>query len=188
MPGVYVFPGGALESGDRQIAVARDLRRNDVRLMRVEDRMQARALAITAIRETFEETGVLCACSGSGDEVGWADISQGHRLDLSALRYLGRALTPNLSAIRFHARFFYTVREDERLPMRQSAELEDLRWVDPSAVDDLPVANVTRLMLMELVRRFDAGGDADATPFYHGERGDYRVEYDRAEEEAWRNR
>ena len=64
MPGKFVFPGGRIEPGDRRMAAAGALRRQIARqrccARHASARTaQARALALAAIRETFEETGLL---------------------------------------------------------------------------------------------------------------------------------
>ncbi len=63
MPGKFVFPGGRIEAGDRQMNVMGTLDEHcERRLMARTQRpsaMRARALALAAIRETFEETGLL---------------------------------------------------------------------------------------------------------------------------------
>ena len=63
MPGKFVFPGGGLEPADRRMAVARPLHpQAQARLMQRVRRpspAHARALALAAIRETGEETGLL---------------------------------------------------------------------------------------------------------------------------------
>ena len=71
MPGKFVFPGGRLERGDRAMTVAGPLDlRDEARLTRAcagakgED--FARALALAAIRECFEETGLALGVSDYG--------------------------------------------------------------------------------------------------------------------------
>src|SRR3954454_20270935 len=63
MAGKFVFPGGRMEPGDRNMPVASDLDAHaGARLMRGVQRpslSKARALALAAIRETYEETGLL---------------------------------------------------------------------------------------------------------------------------------
>src|SRR5580704_5994135 len=63
MPGKYVFPGGAVEPADKRMPTARPLDRHaEQRLMHAVKRpspVKARALAMAAIRETYEETGLL---------------------------------------------------------------------------------------------------------------------------------
>src|SRR5258708_15597029 len=63
MAGKFVFPGGRMEPGDRNMPVASELDTHaGARLMRSVQRPsihKARALALAAIRETYEETGLL---------------------------------------------------------------------------------------------------------------------------------
>src|SRR5438876_8892846 len=63
MPGKFVFPGGRMEPLDRRMGAATPLDpRIEARLMQHTRRPsadKARALALAAIRETFEETGLL---------------------------------------------------------------------------------------------------------------------------------
>ena len=64
MPGKFVFPGGAVDEADAQVCPAVDLdSRSLAKLMlRMRGRpsaRRARALAMAAVRETFEETGLI---------------------------------------------------------------------------------------------------------------------------------
>src|ERR1043165_9802386 len=63
MAGKYVFPGGRMETGDSKTPVTSELDTHaGARLMRGVQRpslSKARALALAAIRETYEETGLL---------------------------------------------------------------------------------------------------------------------------------
>src|SRR5258708_21697553 len=69
MPGKYVFPGGGVEPADQRMSTARPLDRHAERhLMRAVKRpspLKARALALAAIRETYEETGLMLGAPAS---------------------------------------------------------------------------------------------------------------------------
>lgn len=69
----------------------------------------ARALAIAAVRETFEETGLMLAEGGDIGEVANAEWAHwkacGLAPQLDRLTYFGRAITSPISPIRFHALF-----------------------------------------------------------------------------------
>ena len=71
MPGKYVFPGGRLDAGDRRMAATGVLAQIcEDRLMARSPRSspsKARALALAAIRETFEETGLLFGSNEFGN-------------------------------------------------------------------------------------------------------------------------
>src|SRR5262245_22561005 len=64
MPGRYVFPGGRVDPADRHVAVEHDLESGNIRNLMVAMKGnrspgRARALALAAVRETFEEAGLL---------------------------------------------------------------------------------------------------------------------------------
>ena len=162
-PGVYVFPGGAVESSDfravpcspldpaitGQLAVAGSYKR-------------ATAMAMAAVRETFEESGLLVAQAGDvgpNSNMTWQQI-RGMSLapTLGRLRYLGRAITPTSRPIRFHARFFCVNAKHTLGEVQGNGELEDLQWVPVSANHDLPLMIVTRTM-MDALERTLAGLD-----------------------------
>ncbi|MBV8797583.1 MAG: NUDIX domain-containing protein, partial [Hyphomicrobiales bacterium] len=70
MPGKFVFPGGAVDPEDSRMAVAGplDSRVADKLLTQTRRRSQdyARALALAALRETFEETGLALGVTDLG--------------------------------------------------------------------------------------------------------------------------
>ena len=182
MPGVYVFPGGACEEMDFTTPFVSAVSSAEVRLMQATDDSLGNTLAIAAIRETLEETGLLCACGSRPKEAKWSDVLSGRlKLDLSCLNYLGRALTPPVSRIRFHARFFYLCSDLLEFPRTETPELEDIRWVDPSRPGDLRIAAVTRFMLAEVSRRLASDERPVRTPFYHRQGGEPEVVYDGAD-------
>ncbi|MEM1162819.1 MAG: NUDIX hydrolase, partial [Pseudomonadota bacterium] len=113
MPSKFVFPGGAIDPQDHEVAAAKALR-GDVRekLENRADPALAPALALAAIRELWEETGLAIACA-EGDAPDeppseWADFyAAGHRPDASVFDFIFRAITPPGRPRRFDARFFY---------------------------------------------------------------------------------
>jgi 8-oxo-dGTP pyrophosphatase MutT (NUDIX family) len=106
---------------------------------------KARALAIAAIRETFEETGLA-----------FGELVDGQlHPSLGRLDYLARAITPTLSPIRFHARFFLTDAGGGNGQLGGNGELLDLRWIPIPEAMELPIINVTGLVLQEAARRAD---------------------------------
>jgi 8-oxo-dGTP pyrophosphatase MutT (NUDIX family) len=145
MPGVYVFPGGALEAHDRQVRPATALTKDVTHALKVAgSAARARAMAISAVRETFEETGLILGAPGDPQLPGnsswkvWAE--RGLAPDLGALDLVGRAITPASRPIRFHARFF--IANGERLSgtIGGDGELEDINWVRLRDTSDLPLA------------------------------------------------
>jgi 8-oxo-dGTP pyrophosphatase MutT (NUDIX family) len=116
MPDMFVFPGGRLDAADCRTKPSRDLHPDVllklmVRMRGRTSRARARGLAVAAVRETFEETGLLVG-TASGAEAGqeresWQRlVALGIRPNLSGLRYFARAITPPGRTRRFDSRFF----------------------------------------------------------------------------------
>jgi 8-oxo-dGTP pyrophosphatase MutT (NUDIX family) len=146
MPDVWVFPGGRVDRKDARSPAKSEL--SPAVAAKLEARWspaRARALAIAAVRETFEETGLA-----------FGELVNGElHPDLGRLDYLARAITPAISPIRFHARFFLADAADAAGQLGGSGELMDLRWVPIPEAVELPIINVTRFVLQETVRRLD---------------------------------
>jgi len=144
MPDVWVFPGGRVDRKDRFAPVSTELSAAvAAKLESRWSRSKARALAIAAVRETFEETGL-----------SFGELVDGQlRPSLDRLDYLARAITPTLSPIRFHARFFLADASQGSGELGGNGELLDLRWIPIPAALELPTINVTRLVLLEAARR-----------------------------------
>ena len=99
MPGVYVFPGGAVEKQDRRVRPATALTPKVTHSLKVGGSVaRARAMAVSAVRETFEETGLMLGAPGDpqqADDPTWKAWSElGLAPDLAALDLVGRAITP----------------------------------------------------------------------------------------------
>ena len=153
VPDFFVFPGGRVNSGDYAVSAATPLdlaaaERMDVR----GDASLARALAIAAVRETFEETGLMLAESGDIGEVANAEWAHwkacGLAPQLDRLTYFGRAITSPISPIRFHARFFIALADALQGELAGSGELCELGFYPVSDVlAHMPIVDVTEFML-----------------------------------------
>ena len=159
MPDVYVFPGGAVDSCDARAKPATPLSSHCAEHMAVAgSKARAQTLAMAAVRETFEETGLLIARTGNPGGVkdaSWQALSeQGLSADLAALEYFGRAITPADQPIRFNARFFICdsaqVESFNPDALVQNTELLDLRWVPIDNPDKLALRSVTQFLLIEM--------------------------------------
>jgi 8-oxo-dGTP pyrophosphatase MutT (NUDIX family) len=159
MPGVYVFPGGAVDAGDYAFDAGCALPRDVLaRLTRKASEDLARALAWTALRETWEETGLLLGAAGTTKNSGDCPALQayagaGLKPNLAALDYLIRAVTPPYIPIRFNTRFFIADGRAATGPLRQGTELEDIAWRSIDESLRLKVVNVTEIVL-EHARRY----------------------------------
>jgi len=186
MPGKYVFPGGRIDAGDRRMVATGALPQI------CEDRLgkrvlrpsagKARALALTAIRETFEETGLLFGSAEFGapespPEGTWADFAaQGVFPDLSTISFVARAITPPRRPKRFDTRFFTidsaAVAGKVEGVVGPDSELVDLVWVDFDEAKELDLPTITKVIIQEVEARINAGfGAYLPVPFYWEKRG-----------------
>lgn len=152
VPGYYVFPGGTVDASDRRARPASPLGREAARMLGAdENRAKAQALAMAAVRETYEETGLILGESGDVGPVAdesWQALRQlGLAPSLGRLDYIGRAITPTFSAMRFHARFFMADARHLHGSLRHGGELEDLKWVSLANARRLAIIDVTEFML-----------------------------------------
>ncbi|WOC17330.1 NUDIX hydrolase [Pseudochrobactrum sp. MP213Fo] len=183
MPDKFVFPGGGTDAQDGKIIAANQLRPQDeAKLLagmgsRANTR-RARALAMTAIRETYEETGLLLGTPALPAEPvrpkrpdqqtpdsfthPWHGFAQSNQLpDLSRLRYVARAVTPTGFVRRYDARFFASFL-DEISPidgtghintessLYNEPELTDLQFVSFAEAFNLNIADITRIILQDI--------------------------------------
>lgn len=168
-PGAYVFPGGLVEPGDRLAVPASDLGSECAAALR--SPAEARVLAMAAVRELAEETGLLLGAPGDvvEDHGGWQRFRrQGLAPPLDRLTYLGRAITPVESPHRYHARFFMAEGEDLKRAAEADGELADIGWLDVATLAHRGLMDVTEAMLVEMQTRL--AGEARAPLFLH-----YRV-------------
>ncbi|MDZ5696368.1 NUDIX hydrolase [Chelativorans sp. M5D2P16] len=172
MPGRFVFPGGRTDPADSRIRVAHPLHpAEEAKLIGPGNRVtaaRARALALSAVRETYEETGILIGhkapfATRSPHWQGFAE--HGIKPSLDGLRYIARAITPPGRVRRFDTRFFAIWREDVALELAEGGptdELEEIAWLtlDQARSADIPI--ITRTVLDDLQRRIET--DPELTP------------------------
>jgi len=167
MPGKFVFPGGRLERADHAMLVAGALPSH------VEDRLiakdpdgsaaKARAMALAAIRETFEETGLMIGTKDYGAPPrppagAWAEFAaHGVFPSLEGFHFIARAITPPRMSKRFDARFFCVdaqwIAHRVEGKTGPEAELTELVWIPLAETAQLDLAEITRTILSELQNR-----------------------------------
>jgi 8-oxo-dGTP pyrophosphatase MutT (NUDIX family) len=189
MPGKFVFPGGGVDPSDKRMPAARELdERAQARLLRRFHKAspaRARALALAAIRETCEETGLLLGVPGQAAQVPpgpWAPFAAHNVLpDLSAIHFVGRAITPPGRPRRFDARFF--TMDASAIAHRidgitgPDSEFVELLWMPLDQATQIELPAVTMVMLEELDTRIANGLGHDLpVPFYRMLRGSFRRE------------
>lgn len=177
MPGVWVFPGGAIDAEDRKPwRVETGGEHLPPRLARC-----ARA----ALRETWEEVGVVVGRpdarqSAKADDprklnpVEAAYAKRGVVAALDALTYIGRAITPTAVFRRFNTRFFFADGSAVSGDPVSTDELEDAGW-HPIARQPLsPFRDVSQFMLARAIAVRE-GTAAPDVPLFCTIRGERRV-------------
>lgn len=162
MAGVYVFPGGRVDRTDARVRTADELRPGIARRLAKSCALsRARALAVAAIRELYEEAGLMLGTpienpprriSPSPTWRAFAEASLAP--SLAPMEYVARAITPPGYARRFHARFFLADARHVHGELSGDGELSDLCWVSLSRARDLPIARITGAILDEVKQRF----------------------------------
>ena len=188
IPGKYVFPGGGVDKSDRLVASADDLSPVEVAKLLLDMKgtpspARARALALAAIRETFEEAGLLigapAAHSLAATEKPWSEFfAQGYWPKPSALTFVARAITPPGRPRRYDTRFFCV--EAEAIAHRvdtRDGELSRLQWLTIDEARGLDLPAITRVILDDLTDHLSTRGRAAAdmpVPYYYHKNGSFR--------------
>ncbi len=154
-PGAFVFPGGSVDprDGDEEIAWAGPVAAEWGRIFDAPGHL-ARALVCAAVRETFEESGVLLAGPSAatvvadtrGDDweadrhalldrsLSLAELLRRRRLVLRAdlLRPWSRWVTPVVEERRFDARFFAAALPRGQRTRDVGGEAAQVAWIRPA--------------------------------------------------------
>jgi 8-oxo-dGTP pyrophosphatase MutT (NUDIX family) len=187
MPGKYVFPGGRLDAADRAIKPLDDLCADCTRRLGQSvvkwTEGRGRALALAAIRETAEETGLLI---GRLDEKGvtskaeaWSPfVTKQIRPALSALTFVARAITPPKRPKRFDTRFFLADRKSIGAEIEgivgPDTELVSLDWLTFDDAQQVELPNITKVVLKDIAERLKTGEIARPAPFYYYRSGGFQ--------------
>lgn len=180
LPGAYVFPGGRVERSDHRMTPADALPGTDIDLLMQQVRgtpspSRAQALALAAIRETFEETGILVGSSSSPlkrRQAGpWATfLAHGFVPRLGGLRFFARAITPPGRPRRYDTRFFYThASEIGHRVEANDGEFSEIGWFTFADAANLNLPSITRSIVGDLAAILGgepAGEAQKSVPFY----------------------
>ena len=161
MPNLWVFPGGRIDRADFRAPHATDLRPDVAATFNAHLKPgRGKALALAAIRETFEEAGLMLGKAVEPRPAAgpWRDfLAQGASPDLEALDIVARAITPPMVGKRFDT--WFLMAEAERLMSLERqpdcGELEEIAWVEFDEALALPLPSVTRMMIREAVARLE---------------------------------
>ena len=154
--GAWVFPGGIVDRADRQARSFCDGLDDAAASARLGIAEGGLDFWIAAIREAFEESGLLYATRGDGAlvaldgddaerlaawrgrmhrrEAGIADFcrAEGLRLACDRLVYLAWWLTPHGRPKRYDTRFFVALAPDQQVSAHDGAELVEQLWLAPA--------------------------------------------------------
>lgn len=183
MPSKFVFPGGALDEADRALAGRFPVRPDCARRLTVKSppEVTPAALALAALRETWEETGLALGrpdieaadLAHDAPEDWRGFFSAGLTPATDALEFVFRAITPPTRHKRFDARFFMAhadeVADDPDDLTRASGELSHLNWLTLKEARAVDLPFVTEVVLAEVEARLNAPDSARPTPFFHHE-------------------
>jgi glyoxylase-like metal-dependent hydrolase (beta-lactamase superfamily II)/8-oxo-dGTP pyrophosphatase MutT (NUDIX family) len=158
MGGTFVFPGGALDEADYapQMAARSSLGPDEAASRLGESIAHDKALGLfcCAVRELYEEAGVLLASTSGSRPVDPAKVREvyaphhaevGHdpatfasflereglTLQTDVLRPHGRLVTPEQAPIRFDARFFVAPMSEGQAVIPHATEVHEWLWITP---------------------------------------------------------
>ena len=182
MPGKFVFPGGRVDKSDNRIPVAAPITKQlEANLLKGSPKItasRAQALAVAAIREACEETGLCLGRKSEGKvrslEGPWKPFTEAGLLpDPSSLFLIARAITPPGRVRRFDTRFFTadasSITHHVQGVIHADAELVELVWVEIGSKPLADLHPMTKNVLNELERRLATGplNHEAAVPFFH---------------------
>ncbi|MEZ5178177.1 MAG: NUDIX domain-containing protein [Acidimicrobiales bacterium] len=190
--GAHVFPGGAVDPEDRHVDLEPVcLGRSDADASRRLG-IDAGGLAfwVAAIRESFEEAGVLLAYGPDGEVVDldhlagrdrWAEHrravdmgerrlievceAEGLRLAVDGMHYFGHWITPEGAPRRYDTRFFLAAAPTRQTPLHDDREVIANEWVRPAdAIDRVRAGELVMMpptiSCLRAVARFDTAAEA----------------------------
>jgi 8-oxo-dGTP pyrophosphatase MutT (NUDIX family) len=182
MPGKFVFPGGRVDAADSRVPVAAPISGAlEANLLKGNPKItaaRARSLAVAAIREACEETGLCLGRAGHGKASAltgpWKPFADAGLLpDPSGLFLIARAITPPGRVRRFDTRFFTAdasaIAHRVEGVIHADAELVELVWVELGSEPLADLHRMTKNVLGDLDRRLATSAlrhEADV-PFYH---------------------
>ena len=163
--GMYVFPGGRVDGVDGAVDIAQHCHGLDDMQASEQLGIEQGGLAywVAAVRECFEEAGVLLATRRDGAQLQLRneDRHEIHDsslslvelcrrddlvLDVSTTYYVDHWITPIGEQRRFDTRFFLTEMPSDQLPLHDEVETVESLWVRPG--EALRMQEAGELMMM----------------------------------------
>ncbi len=188
MPGKLVFPGGRVDPCDSSIETLDEMppieaRRILQHKLDHSDLQHPKTLPLAAIRETFEETGIMVGqATGTATqplEGEWASFAE-HSITPapSVLKYCARAITPQNRVRRYDTRFFcvkaeHIAKEAGFIP----GELQEIKWLTIEQALETKLATITRTITTDIQKGINEAtlfNDDFEIPFYYSRDGKFR--------------
>ncbi len=159
-PGAYVFPGGGIEEQDEVFSQMLEGNKNNT-------------AKISAIRETFEEAGILAGASVSAytfsahereqlnnGETTFQQLIEQHGIDLNlqSITFYDHWITPEGAPVRFDTRFFIARADANQNVLHDDAETDESCWAKPADLleqydhEEIKLMPVTHVQLLRLSR------------------------------------
>lgn len=154
MGGAHVFPGGKVDPSDKDSGWRTRVDRSpeDISAQLGEtDSEVGLGLLVAAVRETFEEAGILLAGTATDanleavrqrlhEGAGFAELARDidMKIDSISLTPYARWITPKMESRRFDTRFYITVLPEGQSPSHDGTETTSATWLSPaSAIKDM---------------------------------------------------
>ena len=175
MPNKFVFPGGAVDPTDAEVPLVSDLAEPCfTRLADDAPTNMQRALGAAAVRELWEETGLILGRPGQwphDPHPDWMTFAQmGFLPTAEPLQFVFRALTPPGRPRRFDARFFLVdaahIQGDLDDFSHASEELSHLQWIPLSEARSFDLPFITEVVLAEVESRLRSVEPPSSVPFF----------------------
>ncbi|SLN25619.1 NUDIX domain protein [Roseovarius litorisediminis] len=178
MPNKFVFPGGAVDTADASVPLASPLPGVCAERLREDSEVDlSHALAAAAIRELWEETGLILGQPGiwpgavPEDWTGFAD--RGHLPAAHPLQFVFRAITPPGRPRRFDARFFLVDADEIASDLDDFSaacdELSHLQWVPLTRAREFDLPFITEVVLAEVEARAHDPAPPQTVPFFRND-------------------
>jgi 8-oxo-dGTP pyrophosphatase MutT (NUDIX family) len=166
-PGKLVFPGGSLDAADHALNLGEQLAAHHrAPLLAEQAGHRPEAFALAALRETFEEAGLVFGTSRSAPPPsatgGWpAYFATGYAPSLAPLSFIARAITPPGRSRRFDARFFLVAADAAALDTGTTdGEFEQLLWLPMAEAGNHGLHSMTKIVVDEALAFLALGADA----------------------------
>lgn len=189
--GAYVFPGGAVDEADRHadLETVCEGRSDDQASVMLGVDRGGLAYWVAAIRECFEEAGVLLAYDEHGNVISFKDPEiaerfnlhrksvdngdvrllevcerEGLRLAVDQIHYFSHWITPVGPPRRYDTRFFVCAAPPEQVPLHDDRETIANTWIGPQEALDRHAAGEFEIIFptiknLAAIARFDRSAD-----------------------------